>query len=249
MALQKRTDGKDEQPAVSTVAVLEEDEYRASIDHIIRRDFFPDLQRLEAENQGCLIEQSDGDAADFKPEQSLDAFLQTHTSEDNASFSRLLLSENSRRQAARHKASSTHRRIAHSGRNALMCGPDGIAPRNPRGRGKIVHSNTRLGGDIEDMDDAASEISETTTAGYATPTINGFRMVDTPERRGFSIAPRSRREQAGLRLGGQTPDRRAGRDASWLSPAGLRLLGRSQRGSRGDDLRSVYNSPYVRRPS
>ncbi|KAJ2355698.1 hypothetical protein GGF43_002533, partial [Coemansia sp. RSA 2618] len=174
------------QKQTHTAVVLEEEEYRASIDSIIERDFFPDLQRLQAENQGKFITDFHSVATNAETKQSLDEFLHTHTSEDNASFAKLLKSENQRREIAYQKKYSTNRRITAGSsdtlrRNALMFAPDGITVTRPTDeqRKMIVHKNTRLAEPC-DVDDTESVASETTTAGYRTPEINGYKMVDSP---------------------------------------------------------------------
>ncbi|KAJ2850670.1 hypothetical protein IWW36_001714 [Coemansia brasiliensis] len=255
MALQKPPQNK-QLTKKPKVAVLEEDEFRATIDQIIERDFFPDIRKLRVEKRelvGSSIE------ADDLPEpaskQSLDGFLSTHTSEDNASFSKLLAAENKRRQ----ERISSKRRLTMGGnpgcsRNALMFMPDGIAKPPVANDKQIIYQNTRFSETDVDIDDLESVISEATTAGYKTPEINGYRMVDLPT--GFSIAPRTPRELAGLRLaspsakrkGAKPPSKSASR-ADMLSPAAQRLLGRSQKykSSADNSIRSAYNSPYVRR--
>ncbi|KAJ2501411.1 hypothetical protein GGH96_001934 [Coemansia sp. RSA 1972] len=261
MAL-RRTPGRDnaEKKQGRTATVLEEDEFRASIDAIVERDFFPELRQLRAENQETCFDGFLADnASKSETKQSLDEFLRTHTSEDNASFSKLLKAENQRRQSTYDAAFNANRRLTagtskDTQRNALMYMPNGIAPKQLAGERKlIIHRNTRLSEPV-DMDDTESVFSDVTTAGYRTPEINGYKMVNTPERRqrGFVIAPQTLREQTGLRLASRpsTP-RKSYKKTDVLSPAAQRLLGRSQ--DRHDtlpnnSLRSAYNSPYVRRP-
>ncbi|KAJ2781573.1 hypothetical protein H4R18_002805 [Coemansia javaensis] len=287
MSVERRTGrGKRRQEAkTSTAVVLEEDRFRAAVDALVERDFFPGLQRLQAESQGGPVERADvPEAAEGA---TLDGFLRTHVGEDYASFSRLLRDENQRREAARARAlagGQQQRQQQRRGplllssarpRNALMFAPSGIEPADDAaaaaaGR-RIVHSNTRMPeGDASggDADDAASVASEASTAGYRTPVINGYRMVDPVglrEERRFRIQEASPREVAAQRLGrrrrrhGEQP--RAGHSsgtparAALLSPAAQRLLGRSSSGrsaapeAPGDDsLRRAYNSPYTRRP-
>ncbi|KAJ2221062.1 hypothetical protein IW143_001977 [Coemansia sp. RSA 520] len=241
--------------------ILEEDEFRASIDAIVERDFFPELRQLRAENQEtCFDDFLTDNVSKSETKQSLDEFLRTHTSEDNASFSKLLKGENERRQSTYDATFNANRRLTagtskDTRRNTLMYTPNGIAPKQLAGeRKQIIHRNTRLSEPV-DMDDAESVFSDVTTAGYRTPEINGYKMVNTPERhqRGFAIAPQTLREQTGLRLASRpsTP-RKSYKKTDVLSPAAQRLLGRSQKrhdtSPPNNSLRSAYNSPYVRRP-
>ncbi|ORZ41314.1 nuclear protein Es2-domain-containing protein [Catenaria anguillulae PL171] len=96
---------------------LDEDEYTAALSRIIKRDFFPDLDRLRAEahfldaldsHDPALIalakDRLDATSApsaaiesqsQSRP-QALDQFLEKFTSEDNASFAELLADHNAR---------------------------------------------------------------------------------------------------------------------------------------------------------
>ncbi|KAI9469572.1 hypothetical protein LPJ78_001066 [Coemansia sp. RSA 989] len=233
------------------VAVLEEDEYRATIDQIIERDFFPDIRRLQAEKKELVdgtVEPAD--LPEPASKQSLNEFLSTHTSEDNASFSKLLATENKRRQARRIGLQNqlTMGNSPGTSRNALMFMPDGITKQSVASDKQIVYQNTRFAETL-DVDDLESVISEATTTGYRTPEINGYRMVDSP--RGFSIAPRTPRELAGLQLASPSKRKTSSKPANrkdMLSPAAQRLLGRSQKSNSADNsIRSAYNSPFVRR--
>ncbi|KAJ2159681.1 hypothetical protein GGF46_002853 [Coemansia sp. RSA 552] len=248
-----------------TAVVLEEDDFRARVDAIVGRDFFPDLRLPQQE--GHMISTGAPVADAGGPSVSLDEFLRTHTSEDNASFSTLLRRENQMRrdQQAQRCAPAAQNRIAMAGgRNALMFAPDGVRPAAAADERRILHCNTRMpAGGQDDSDD--DTVSVATTAGYMTPEINGYRMVGSrSQRRGFEIKPQTPRELAGLRLAQQgsprtlqkarrptTPQRRA----ETLSPAARKLLGTTshQLGSPirsrhdGDSLRRAYNSPYARR--
>ncbi|KAJ2451082.1 hypothetical protein EV183_003854 [Coemansia sp. RSA 2336] len=248
MAIQNSQKQQRKRP---NVAVLEEDEYRATIDQIIERDFFPDIRKLQAEKNELVdatAEPEELPASTSK--QSLNEFLSTHTSEDNASFSKLLATENKKRQAKRIGLQNqlTMGKTPGHARNALMFMPDGITRQPVASDKQIVYQNTRFA-ELLDADDLDSVISETTTAGYRTPEINGYKMVDSP--RGFSIAPRTPRELAGLRLASPAKRKASPKSAGrkdMLSPAAQRLLGRSQKSNSAlNSIRTTYNSPLARR--
>ncbi|KAJ1728937.1 hypothetical protein LPJ61_003775 [Coemansia biformis] len=259
------------------VVVLEEDSFRASVDAIVERDFFPDLPRLQAENQSTPAVRTAGPAAASGV--SLAEFLRTHVSEDSASFSRLLREENQQRGTGQ---SSTHGgplrlQAGRQPRNALMFAPDGLSSVRQAAGERIVCRNTRMpeGAAAEDAEDAGSVFSDASTAGYRTPMLNGYKMVDPEElgrsgRTRFHIRPASARERAALRLAhaqpgprgrlsspGQTAASATPQRAAMLSPAAQQLLGRSSgRGvnleslaarAGSDSLRRAYNSPYARR--
>ncbi|VDO94566.1 unnamed protein product [Soboliphyme baturini] len=96
--------------------VLEEDEYVANLEYIIQRDFFPDVEKLRAQNE-YLEAVENNDLAKIKDLQqryvcrptgvaqrvprfdnvSLDAFLRQSTSEDNASFEEIVEAEEAKR--------------------------------------------------------------------------------------------------------------------------------------------------------
>lgn len=93
----------------SKPAVLDEDTYTSAIDHIIERDFFPDLRFLR-ERQKEIISLSspysslssksmvDSKVEELNLEGGLDDFFKRYTSEDNDSFSELLEKFNSKRK-------------------------------------------------------------------------------------------------------------------------------------------------------
>ncbi|KAJ2800583.1 hypothetical protein H4R21_003118 [Coemansia helicoidea] len=232
-------------PGRGPAAVLEEDDFRAAVDAIVQRDFFPDLVELQAENLGVPVARA-GAAAGAAGGPSLNEFLRTHISEDSASFSRLLTEENQRRSSS----STTGGQLRLLGRpqlrNALMFAPDGLSAPQRAPDGRIVHRNTRLPEDAAgDPGDAESVVSDASTAGYQTPVIRGYKMVD----------PDGPRRRARYRAARTLPQR-----AAMLSPAAHRLLGRSPGRGAGsqspaagagssESLRRAYNSPYVRRPS
>ena len=90
--------------------VLEEDEYIGKISEIIKRDYFPDLDLLNAQYDHELAKESKDPELIYytlqqilkitnstdscKTQKSLDEFLATYTSEDNASFERILFKIN-----------------------------------------------------------------------------------------------------------------------------------------------------------
>ncbi|KAJ1960520.1 hypothetical protein GGI12_003751 [Dipsacomyces acuminosporus] len=298
--------------------VLEEDEFTEQLGKLIERDFYPELRQLRAENaalENGAVFIADTDEANEDAEetdQSLDTFLNTHTSEDNASFKRLLDEENKQRDekyqqifGAPSSSTTSGQRLALEGkgvestklltrkdhsqssgvvaswkytpRNALMFAPKahvsqagGVGDGQISSEKRILHHNTRLPADpdIPDTASIATEASSTvSTAGYSTPLINGYKMVDpdTPSSstRGFRIMPTPRRELAGRRLANKSKQKPFKRDHAsgpaksplLLSPAARQLLERTSAGkspfSRSaantpdDMLRKSYNSPYV----
>ncbi|TPX73956.1 hypothetical protein CcCBS67573_g04776 [Chytriomyces confervae] len=106
-------------PPVRPHVSLEEDEYISAVSEIIERDFFPSLKRMRMQNALLdAVERGDMHAAKRigsdivcddagrdsstmshnEPQQSLDAFQTTHTSEDNLSFAKLIDAENKARR-------------------------------------------------------------------------------------------------------------------------------------------------------
>lgn len=93
----------------SKPAVLDEETYTSAIDHIIERDFFPDLRFLRERQkeiislsspQSTLSSKSkiDSKVEELNLEGGLDDFFKRYTSEDNDSFSELLEKFNSKRK-------------------------------------------------------------------------------------------------------------------------------------------------------
>ncbi|PIA15715.1 hypothetical protein COEREDRAFT_81839 [Coemansia reversa NRRL 1564] len=253
MALRKEDRAKKEKDSDNTAVVLEEDEFRATVDAIVARDFFPDLYHT---------------AGRIESKESLDEFLRKNISDDNASFSSLLRDENAQRQAKHKKVFGTQARLR-SGtqqRNALMFAPDGLKQKSPTVKEKrIMHHNTRFEDvQLDNDDDMESVMSEISTAGYKTPEIGGYKMVDEPVRVGgrrFEIKPATPRELTGQQLAKpKQPTTKISSDSTsaMLSPAARRLLerssgkrtaGNSQSPRENDEtLRRAYNSPYARRP-
>ncbi|ORX74319.1 hypothetical protein DL89DRAFT_280755 [Linderina pennispora] len=90
---------KHTQMPLAETHILDEDEFTERLDGIIERDFFPDLKQLRAENRALEIgaDVAKPDVSDTKVSVSLGEFLDTYTSEDSASFKRLLQIENKSR--------------------------------------------------------------------------------------------------------------------------------------------------------
>ncbi|KAJ2785743.1 DiGeorge syndrome critical region protein 14 [Coemansia interrupta] len=249
----------------SKALVLSEEEYRRGLSQIISRDFFPDLRRLEAENQALQVGSSgSGDitpsvvppAGEANP-QSLDQYLSTYTSSDTASFHRLFDLETAKRQEKRTQLLGARKPNVLHGNQLPPRAARGGAPEArcvSRGR-RIVYENTRFGDPRvwDDVDDCGSVAgSDVVVEGGMTPVINGYRMVRSP------------RGRRGRKKGGEGGVGPAARGL--LSPAGRRLLAGAVRGggaagssparhaasrdptaSGGDPLRRAYNSPYARR--
>ena len=79
-----------------TKRILEEDDYVASLEHIIERDFFPnaeghraELARLEGTAAGLLEQEERGRGREASSLLNLEQFLAQYTSEDNAAFEQL----------------------------------------------------------------------------------------------------------------------------------------------------------------
>ncbi|KAI8323015.1 hypothetical protein GQ54DRAFT_126402 [Martensiomyces pterosporus] len=273
------------------VEILEEDEFTTRVSRLIERDFFPTLRQLRADNQALETGSAfiaNTDTADgsegSKDALSLDAFLSTHTSEDNASFKELLGEDNRRRDdryrrafgVAENEEGRQPKLLTHGSsssgvvgswkytpRNALMFVPEALPGGSDLGQQRnekrIVHRNTRMPEEPE-ISDAVSVVTDgsvASTAGYATPVIRGYKMVDpddggTPRHadaqgKGFRIMPTPRREVVGMRLASKSKEsaerhkaqQRLRTDAmsprhtpvrgAMLSPAARRLLERSHR--------------------
>lgn len=68
---------------INDVVVLEEEEYLDRLDHIIERDFFPKLNAIRRDDHRDGLQGTNDETL------GVDAFLATHTSEDNDAFRRL----------------------------------------------------------------------------------------------------------------------------------------------------------------
>ncbi|KAJ2724036.1 hypothetical protein GGI07_002241 [Coemansia sp. Benny D115] len=140
-----------------TAVVLDEDEFRERVSQIVARDFFPDLERLRAANEALATgtavlavhhPKTDEQPAEDAEHQGLDGFLDTHVSEDTASFKRLLEEENQQRRDAYQRIHGQKLLLTHSdrkdaegqralalaleppstARNALIFGPADMPP-------------------------------------------------------------------------------------------------------------------------
>ncbi|KAJ2078711.1 hypothetical protein H4R24_004290 [Coemansia sp. RSA 988] len=117
---------------------------------------------------------------------------------------------------------------------------------------RIMHHNTRFENvHLHTDDDMESVMSEISTAGYRTPDIRGYKMVDEPTKAGgrrFEIKPATPRELTGQRLAKpRQPTKTASSSSSnsstsaMLSPAARQLLDRSS-GKRPAD--SMFSKKY-----
>jgi protein DGCR14 len=97
---------------------LEEDEYIEGVSKIIKRDFFPDLEKLKVQNELLLavnsnneprakelalelsVIQDSGDISrtELQSDLTLDKYLSKYTSEDNASFVQIIELENAKKR-------------------------------------------------------------------------------------------------------------------------------------------------------
>ncbi|KAJ2252711.1 hypothetical protein GGI13_003115 [Coemansia sp. RSA 455] len=234
-----------------TVAVLSEEKFTSGIDAIIQRDYFPLI--LDGEQQ-----RRQGAQTGRHSSGTLEEYLRTHTSEDNASFRRMVNSDKRRRDERYSRVFGSGQR-SHS-RSGFLLEPPSAAAGCVRGSWRgIVHRNTRLpaqssGLSLEDEDDDDRD-GEESVAG--TPVIGGYRLLrDAGDSggSGFRLAAPSPRELAALRLGKRPTQAsvvRTSNGRSPLSPAAHRLL-LLQSGRRGPttprsgsdlDLRRAYNSP------
>ncbi|KAJ2059129.1 hypothetical protein GGI17_004584 [Coemansia sp. S146] len=236
-----------------TAAVLSEAKFTSGIDAIIQRDYFP--RALD----GAQQRQSSQTAR--QSSETLDEYLHTHTSEDNASFRRMVESDKQRRDERYSRVFGSGQSRSHN-RSGFLLEPPSAAAAAAAGCVRssspaIVHKNTRLpaqssGLSLEEEDDCDDDES---VAG--TPVINGYRLLRDPGdsgRSGFRLAAPSPRELAALQLGKRPTQAtvvRASNTRSPLSPAAHRLLllqsGRRTPAAPGNssdlDLRRAYNSP------
>ncbi|KAJ2560004.1 hypothetical protein EV175_000005 [Coemansia sp. RSA 1933] len=104
----KRSDNKAADMAKGQgMEILSESEFTSQVGQIIERDFFPDLQHLRAQSKELGLTEQDDAVGDNSTQDgtahgtkgmTLGQYLSTHTSEDNASFGRLVETENTRRR-------------------------------------------------------------------------------------------------------------------------------------------------------
>ncbi|KAJ2748802.1 hypothetical protein GGI19_005959 [Coemansia pectinata] len=202
-----------------TVAVLSEAEFTSGIDAIIQRDYFPRTLDGAQQRQCSQTARQSG---------SLDEYLRAHTSEDNASFRRMVDSDKQRRD-------ERYSRVSRA----------------------IVHKNTRLPAQSSRLSLEEEDGCDDDESVAGTPVINGYRLLRDPGdsgRSGFRLAAPSPRELAALQLGKRPTQAavvRGSNARSPLSPAAHRLLllqsGRrtpARPGNSSDlDLRRAYNSP------
>ncbi|KAL4711871.1 hypothetical protein ACJJTC_006040 [Scirpophaga incertulas] len=244
--------------------VLDEDVYVQGIGKIIQRDFFPDLEKLNAQNefleatenkdynrlkeiamkyssnqsrpptepyntpatfetphidgvqlplpptvreqdQECEQVATDNKPKDITENHTLDSFLSTHTSEDNASYCRVIALEEKKRTAKldsqyqaevnslalaeaasrlpliEEQADHTMRPIeldtwVYRAKNHIMYVPDGAASQPASARPQLVHRNTRLRS--EPFDHARSKEAISAIARTQDATITGKIGVD-----------------------------------------------------------------------
>ncbi|KAJ1770796.1 hypothetical protein IW140_002480 [Coemansia sp. RSA 1813] len=235
------------------MTVLSESDFTSRVDRIIERDFFPDLKRLQAqskeldltETDNIFSESNDQDNARQDKDVSLDQFLATHTSEDNASFGRLLESENARRKHVYERVvgNSNDRKLVasvgtkngshtkggletwkYTARNALMFVPGTHETTDER---RVIHSgprilahNTRISEDMGVADDHSDWDAESAISinSSVTPVINGYKLIREPGsvRRGGTGVRKIR----GFAIGETTPRERLALRLS--TPPGIR---------------------------
>ncbi|KAI9500329.1 nuclear protein Es2-domain-containing protein [Coemansia spiralis] len=220
--------------------VLSEHEFTSRVDKIVERNFFPDLKRLQAESKALLhgipgtqvllsdgildsniLFIDEGEKVDKEGDQqmSLDQFLATHTSEDNASFGRLMESENTQKRLVynrifgnnndgyKEQNASATKEIGletwkYTPRNTLMFVPSGIDSSKVsseflthRDEKRILPHNTRLPLDNDQQNDDSWDLESTASiSSYAaTPAINGYKLVKDPDVFGYSTNGKAKR--------------------------------------------------------
>ncbi|KAJ1796402.1 hypothetical protein LPJ75_007245 [Coemansia sp. RSA 2598] len=218
------TSGSSEKPRV-----LAEEEYKEALSQIIQRDFFPDLPRLQAENQVYGGEASNTPTAPVQKERffsptgaekmTLSGFLSTHTTEDNASFQGILDAENAGRPQRQKSTCRPPGNLSSASllrTNPLLLMPEDSSKhlgteRSTRTGGRIVYENTRFGennggsGFAHDRGEIDTDSEDSESAEASTPVINGYRMIKEPSgagrQRGFVIRPESPRERIARKVG------------------------------------------------
>ena len=150
------------------LVAVEEDAYISSLSSIIKRDFFPSLDKLK----GAFQAETSAELKAHADKLSLDQFQANFTSEDNQSFNEIIESENSRKRKQYHffydaekdakQLEYTEKKAIegiskpvntwkHETKSALMYGPKDVPltlEDIPETRGedkKIRHENTRIG--------------------------------------------------------------------------------------------------------
>lgn len=200
--------------------VLDEDEYITKLSGILRRDFFPTLDRLEAQydylnameredltalrSASNRLRRLDATASTGSaPNMSLDEFQARYVTEDTAEFEDLLDRIN---DARRGRFAKVFRR------ETPLLLP--AATEAPPSRGSLRKENTRIEKDIDlgilegnpddiryqywrmlkehgEEDDSARSVSESTGTGQ----IRGYSFVETPQVHNEGITPDVRRYQ------------------------------------------------------
>ncbi|KAJ2521111.1 DiGeorge syndrome critical region protein 14 [Coemansia sp. RSA 1939] len=230
---------RDASSGKEEMTVLDESEFTFQVDRIVARDFFPDLKSLKAQGEELGLgseddvvaittadasRQDDKERLDGGRDMSLDQFLATHTSEDNASFGRLVEAESEQRRRAHERmvggsssskltSSSTRKGLEtwkYTARNALMFTPtahvttgDGNSSSSRSGAARILAHNTRLPDDFGSGDDQSNWDIESVD-GDATPMINGYKLVREPT--GSSSRAYGQGRTRGFKIG-ETPER------------------------------------------
>ncbi|KAJ2810257.1 Peroxisome biosynthesis protein pex1, partial [Coemansia furcata] len=196
------------------MAVLPEEKFTSGIDEIIQRDFFPQAKIAKLGEERQRPRQSS---------ESLEAYLHTHTSEDNARFQQMMGSDRRRRDERYNHVFGSGKGRSHSRSGFLLDPPTAVASCVAGSSRRIVPSNTRLPTQSLGLGSEGGSEYDESVAG--TPVINGYYMLRDPV--GFKLAAPSPRELIALRLGKRPTQAavvRASNMRSPLSPAALRLL-------------------------
>ncbi|KAJ2812089.1 hypothetical protein GGI24_006729 [Coemansia furcata] len=226
------------------MAVLPEEKFTSGIDEIVQRDFFPQAKIAKLGGEQQRLRQSST---------SLEAYLHTHTSEDNARFQQMVDGDRRRRDERYNHAFGSGKGRSHSRSGFLLDPPSAVASCVVSSSRMIMHKNTRLPTQSSGLSLEGDEYGDGDESMAGTPVINGYHMVRDPG--GFKLAAPSPRELIALRLGKRPTQAavvRASNTRSPLSPAATRLLllqtGRRTPSGPGNnssdlDLRKAYSSP------
>ncbi|KAJ2338027.1 hypothetical protein GGH91_004944, partial [Coemansia sp. RSA 2671] len=200
------------------VTVLSEAKFKSGVDAIVQRDFFPSEGKRRKQGGATLEE-----------------YLRTHTSEDNARFQRIVGSDKAQRDERHSRVFGSAQGRSH-GRSGLLLEPRPSAASASVGAGPrvIVAENTRLAAQAP-----GEELEEDDTDDESV--VGGYRMLSG----GFRLAAPSPRELVALRLGKRPTRANASSARLALSPAAHRLLQLPAAPGRGSDLdlRRAYGSP------
>ncbi|KAJ1864448.1 hypothetical protein H4R99_003792 [Coemansia sp. RSA 1722] len=255
------SDGSSTKPRV-----LAEDEFKDTLSQIIQRDFFPSLPQLQNDPHVYEAENriNNDRTVVSLPNMTLNGFLSTHTTEDNASFRVILDTENAQRKRKNMTYQDTNNQTSRSMRSSaqLLVPEDSSKPlmseRSTNTGGRIVYENTRFSERSKLAYDQEEFDTDSESGDVSTPEINGYKMIKespvTTRQRGFVIRPETPRERVAKEAGRTSETKKKPKTGGrvrkgTLSPAAQRLLMRkSGSGSPslvfGSDAQSVDGGPH-----